>query len=881
MDKIKLRCRAAFLAAFILMSSVMGSLNISAAENADNSLTTTITVASNISKQDMQPYLDAFNQKYPTIQIEYNSYSDYENEVGAQIESGDYPDVLFIPGSVSADQYDDYFEPLGTREELGKKYNYLQSSKMVDNTIYGIPSSAYVNGLIYNKEVFDKAGITDTPKSIDEFLECLSMIKERTDAIPFYTNYAAGWTLQAWEQYPFIAMTGDPDYKQNGFVNELDPFLEGTTHYEVYQLLYNIVKDGLCEEKPEESDWEQSKAMLNEGKIGCMAIGSWALKQVQDAGSNPDAVGYMPFPNEVNGKQYMTIVTDYCYGINKNSTRKEAARKYIDFMLDESGYALDHEVLSLVKTDPILESYGDMQNVICLPDNEASDENYQKRQILSTNLNILDSTDEIKRVIEAAEGKRNESFDEIAADWNERWESSRTEDMMPSEASHVTVLNSALSKNYEIEFSDTEQQYIKSLNELRVGYLKTMAPFQFESSGTFQGVLKEIMDIVSEDLGVSVVEKGYDNTAQMVQAVCDGEIDMIAGMDKSSKYSSELKFSVKTMDVMKVMVKSDSKQANDALNGSMAQIKGEDYSDLQTEASKIIPADSLVESLDSIEKLKADFTVSDYYSVYYYMQKQGFEHLDITPISGNNSLCFAFTKDCDTRLISVCNKVLYSIPDENKQIMLDESMRTENQQITLRRFIEANTMLSLLVVSAFFAIIIIMVVILARQRAKMAKLDALTGLYNRYGIRERMTQLWEKKHYPMVVSILDIDNFKSVNDTLGHLGGDEALKLLAGTMKQVFGNKVILGRYGGDEFIIGFYGKDLDAAEAKFKELVSRMDRKFAFGGEEVDLSISVGVAVVEKEIPYDDLFKMADAVLYTVKEKGKNSYRIERKIEN
>ena len=361
----------------------------------------------------------------------------------------------------------------------------------------------------------------------------------------------------------------------------------------------------------------------------------------------------------------------------------------------------------------------------------------------------------------------------------------------------------------------------------------------------------------------------------------DGEIDLIAGMDKSSKYSSELKFSVKSMDVMKVMVKSDSKQANDALKGSMAQIKGEDYSDLQTEASMLVATDSLTESLNDIEKLKVDFTVSDYYSVYYYTQEQGFEHLDITPISGSNSLCFAFAKDCDTRLISVCNKVLYSIPDENKQIMLDESMRTENQQITLRRFIEANTMLSLLVLSAFFAVIIIMVVILARQRAKMAKLDALTGLYNRYGIREHMTQLWEKKRYPMVISILDIDNFKSVNDTLGHLGGDEALKLLAGTMKQVFGNKVILGRYGGDEFVIGFYGKNLEAAEVKFKELVSRMDRKFAFGGEEVNLSISVGVAIIEEEIPYDDLFKAADAVLYSVKEKGKNSYRIERKIRN
>lgn len=872
----KMRYKITALVIFSMLVQILWSGRVYASEIENSDINATITVASNVSKQEMQPYLDAFNQKYPGIQIDYSYYSDYETEVEEQIASGDYPDVLFIPGSVSSDQYADYFEPLGTRDELEKKYNYLQSSKNIEDTIYGIPSSAYVNGLIYNKEVFEKAGITETPKSIDEFLEDLYMIKERTDAIPFYTNYAAGWTLQAWEQYPFIAMTGDPDYKENGFVNELDPFLEGTTHYKVYQLLYNIVSNGLCEDKPEESDWDQSKVMLNDGEIGCMAIGSWALKQIQDAGNNSDAVGYMPFPNEVNGKQYMTIVADYCYGINKNSTQKEAARSYIDFMLDESGYALDHEVLSLVKTDPILEDYGDMQNVICLCDNPASDNNYHKRQVLSTNLNIFDSTDEIKRVIEAAEGKRNETFEDIAADWNERWESSRTDDMMPSANSHATVLNSMLSQNYEIEFSDTENEYIKDLKKIRVGYLKNMAPFQYYADGNFQGFLKNIMGIVADDLGVALVEKGYDNTAQMVQALQSGEIDMIAGINKSSQYSSELKFSTKSMDVMKVMVKSNSKNANDALKGCMVQIDGEDYSDLQTEASKIITADSLVDSLNDIEGLKADFTVSDYYSVYYYTQEQGFEHLDITPISGDDSLCFAFAKGCDTRLISICNKVLYSIPDENKQIMLSESMKSEHQRITVKRFIEANTIPSLIAVSAFFAIIIIFVVIMARQRSKMARMDALTGLHNRYGIRKNMKQLCDKKHYPMVVSILDLDNFKSVNDTLGHLGGDEALKLLANTMKQVFGNKVILGRYGGDEFVIGLCEKDIKATEEKFKELVTRMNRSLVFEDKKVDLSISVGAVIVEEDVPYDDLFKAADDALYAVKGKGKNNYRME-----
>ena len=106
--------------------------------------------------------------------------------------------------------------------------------------------------------------------------------------------------------------------------------------------------------------------------------------------------------------------------------------------------------------------------------------------------------------------------------------------------------------------------------------------------------------------------------------VRDGSKSMIAGMNKSGKYGAELKFSVKSMDVMKVMVKSDSKSSNDALKGTMAQIKGEDYTDLQADAPDIKETNTIMECLDAIYNLKADFTVSDYYSVYYYTERRHF-----------------------------------------------------------------------------------------------------------------------------------------------------------------------------------------------------------------------------------------------------------------
>ena len=70
-------------------------------------------------------------------------------------------------------------------------------------------SNAYLNGIVYNTEVFDKAGITEIPKTIDEFYKDMELIKKHTDAIPFYTNCSVDWALYPWLSFPYIEMTGN------------------------------------------------------------------------------------------------------------------------------------------------------------------------------------------------------------------------------------------------------------------------------------------------------------------------------------------------------------------------------------------------------------------------------------------------------------------------------------------------------------------------------------------------------------------------------------------------------------------------------------------------------------------------------------------------
>ena len=119
--------------------------------------------------------------------------------------------------------------------------------------------------------------------------------------------------------------------------------------------------------------------------------------------------------------------------------------------------------------------------------------------------------------------------------------------------------------------------------------------------------------------------------------------------------------------------------------------------------------------------------------------------------------------------------------------------------------------------------------------------------------------------------LIDMDNFKNVNDTLGHLAGDEALKTLAGAMRVVFPGGY-LGRYGGDEFIAFITGVSSDEELAELgNSLCKKMDKDFVYGDISVKISVSIGVSNTVGLDDYAELYMRADKALYYSKEHGRN----------
>ena len=158
---------------------------------------------------------------------------------------------------------------------------------------------------------------------------------------------------------------------------------------------------------------------------------------------------------------------------------------------------------------------------------------------------------------------------------------------------------------------------------------------------------------------------------------------------------------------------------------------------------------------------------------------------------------------------------------------------------------------------------------------QMCYIDALTGIYNRHGIdHETSKYLLAHPDASCTIAALDIDDFKLVNDRYGHLIGDEVLKHLASSLSERFGEFSIIGRNGGDEFLI--IAKNMDASESEplFRSF-TKEEHILQYEGAVYEYFISLGYAEYPAQADkFKTLFRCADAALYSVKFNGKHGCR-------
>lgn len=170
----------------------------------------------------------------------------------------------------------------------------------------------------------------------------------------------------------------------------------------------------------------------------------------------------------------------------------------------------------------------------------------------------------------------------------------------------------------------------------------------------------------------------------------------------------------------------------------------------------------------------------------------------------------------------------------------------------------------------------------SRELEQASRIDVLTGLYNRRHFNELFQLAWGfcgRTKTPLTLMICDIDNFKKINDTFGHLAGDEYLKLISRCLEKVFKRETdAVARYGGEEFVILFPEKEMDA----IMELAERLRNNVAhaimnYNGATIKTTISLGMSccIPQAGQSQDLLVSQADTALYAAKDAGRNRVHI------
>ncbi|MCA9546388.1 MAG: GGDEF domain-containing protein [Myxococcales bacterium] len=159
---------------------------------------------------------------------------------------------------------------------------------------------------------------------------------------------------------------------------------------------------------------------------------------------------------------------------------------------------------------------------------------------------------------------------------------------------------------------------------------------------------------------------------------------------------------------------------------------------------------------------------------------------------------------------------------------------------------------------------------------RVAIYDGLTQIHNRRYFEEfldREVARAQRHQRPLALLIFDIDHFKQINDSLGHLAGDAALRLMAGVVNRRIRREELFARYAGDEFVVVLPEADLVQGEHFGRQLCQLVaESELTFQGHRLPVTVSVGVAALDNGMHgAQSLMQAADSALYRAKEAGRN----------
>lgn len=445
-------------------------------------------------------------------------------------------------------------------------------------------------------------------------------------------------------------------------------------------------------------------------------------------------------------------------------------------------------------------------------------------------------------------------------------------------------------KNYA--FSSATLSYIATAPVIRVVYMRDNAPFEYydEVTGTCKGIAGAYLSTISQLSGLEFEYIPADTYQDALKMVQNGEADLISSIYSNNvyAYSHSLNMSdtyyslvlslIRKNDVSlnlheptKISLVNNTMGIDSYLSNIYSMMSFEYYDSVEECIASVRNGETSAAILPS--ELSSIFLQQHYYS-------------DIVTSSGlqlSIPVSIGIRDDMPQSLLYVLNQSLKSIPASEKEVIQLENMVQTTYSVSLLSILTANIVPLLIVIFIFAILIISIIVLINRIRYErvltVSKTDQLTGILNKMSAENRIKKYLSSAPSELcALYILDVDHFKSVNDTYGHKTGDVIIRDTAQLVKNNFSEHDIIGRMGGDEFIaLQTQCSSLSEIKASAEKLSDSLNRiYYVSANEPCKLTASIGIMIYDNgNYTYDELVEKTDKLLYEVKASGKNHYKI------
>ena len=449
--------------------------------------------------------------------------------------------------------------------------------------------------------------------------------------------------------------------------------------------------------------------------------------------------------------------------------------------------------------------------------------------------------------------------------------------------------------DYSLILSNEEEEYIKNVKELKAVYIENYKPLQYydNDTKTVEGIFVDFVNLIFKKLDINldlIKVKTYEEAYKMIQ---EKKADLIVGVpgeySNADKNGIKLTASYLNLEMVSLVRKDHKNQGN---SKKVALPKGYGYVGLDSN-HEFYTYDTVEECIEAVNKGKVDLaygnekSISHYTAIGYYP--------DLRVISGTDTVgvSVGLPKQTNKNFLSAINKSINSICEDESQNIIYENTMHISHKITLKQFFLENLTLCIATIAIVLGIISTMVFIIVKMKFnrineskeilfRKTQIDSLTGIYNRSACENLITEYLNTKEPSLYGSfiIIDIDNFKGVNDYLGHKIGDRVLIEFAGLLKEFFSHQDIISRLGGDEFIV--FMKDIDEdnlqrVNEKLQELCTLMNKEVKYNNSSQIISLSIGAITIKENLNFEELYQMADEMLYEAKHNGKNGFKVKK----